>query len=264
MKYNMKLSRNIALAIIMTLIVPVSVFAARDTDSRVTEKQTKRAERHEQKAEQKEQREQERTNQKSTAEKKQQGTGFCDKLSQVETEFLSKVTAKESQIQQKKSHIDQLTATDASVSGRTAIDDQLLQRIAVLRSSVQTPSQIAAVAEFESTVRSAIATRRAAVDTALQNFRASLNPVASIRTQAEAIFAQAHNDCESGVAGALVRTQVQSGLDALRSTMRAQSGQAGVVAALQASKKATLAASNQQFQTTITTASARLKAGLAK
>jgi hypothetical protein len=208
---------------------------------------------------------------------------FCARLDTVSTNIQSRITNRESQVDGRKA--ERKTNFDSRISERIAKlntyretrDDMRADRYTKLESRATTDEQKVAVAEFEKDVEAAVAVRKTAVDAALASFRSSAgvlrtttesNVDAAIDTFKAAIdtaFAKAESDCNSKVGAATIRTNLAADIKAAHETLKATrlSELASVknqLVTLRATRKATIDAAFGTFRTSLSAATAELKA----
>ena len=205
---------------------------------------------------------------------------FCASVDSSTSTIDSLITKKEADYASGKAAL-----TGALAASRVATDKELYnQRVAAnadyaaqfktLSASATTPDQQAAVVLFKKTVLQAIATRRANVDVAIQNYRAGVDAIlasrdaaytaalATLKTSADASLAAGSASCATDPSSMPASTPAATiaGAQATFQTAISNIGDSSTnLAALATTRDAKITAAGTKFSTTVDTAAATLK-----
>lgn len=159
---------------------------------------------------------------------------LCEKISNLAEKFSAKIAQQEEEIRNRQEErLNSWEEKSAQVeseldSRRETWDENRDQQFTKLEERAQTEVQEKAVTDFEATVRAAIATRRATIDTAMKIFRDGVQ--AAVRTRQgqidqlvsdskasrQAAIDKAQEACDNGSDPATVRTTLRTSLQAAK------------------------------------------------
>ncbi len=208
---------------------------------------------------------------------------FCTNLSSVSGKVTNNLTSLENKLTSARTDREQqITANRAKwdqeiKDNRAKWDQQRQDNFAKLEAKATTDDQKAAVKTYESTILSAVATRRQAYNTAREIFRSGVNAaiatrhntidsqVAAFNSSANAAVAKAQASCQATPNdGPAIRTKFQADLKAARETFqnaRKDDDKVGdTVKQLAATRNASFKAANMAFEATAKIARDTLKA----
>lgn len=211
---------------------------------------------------------------------------FCEKLSDLESKMLERLSNFENKAEERKRTREEgWEEKSGSVEEnldnfRLKQDENFAAHIARLNEKATTDEQKAAVAEFQETMKTAISTRRAAVDAAVDTFRDSVNKLVSTRqdgfaaaastfkSSVEAAFDSASSDCSSGKDAKTIRQNLQANLKAARekfiSSRQSTAKISDQVQTLNETKKQAIEKAVSSFKATLESAVAELKKSFPK
>ena len=147
-----------------------------------------------------------------------------------------------------------------------------------LEGRADTDAEKAALVEFKKTMDTAVSTRRAAFDKAIEDFRTAVDNLidtrksstsdnyAKFRTTVDRATAEAKADCEANVDQKTVMSEYQTAMKAAREAMKTDKGATEKIGddirALAATKKAAMESAMNEFKKTAETAREKLKSAL--
>lgn len=171
-----------------------------------------------------------RANKIEDIKQKAKETTFCEKISILENKIGQKTSLNKSQIETKKqerlqkwqTYLDQMDAKMMEI--RTRKEANLKVHFDMLEEKAETEEQKNAVAEFEKSLQTALATRNTSIDATLSQFRVEVKKLqterktelekevsAFLSSQKEA-FSKAKLDCASGVDSETVKNDLKKSL----------------------------------------------------
>lgn len=200
---------------------------------------TNREERIREKQEEMAKKQEERT-QKMEERKIEITANICEKISEMADQMSQKVSEREGELKSKRD--EKISGWSQKTGERDAEllkfradgDENMSAHFAKLEERAKTDEQKKAVADFEAAVKTAVATRRSAIDVAIKTFRtgvqsaidsrkSQIDSVASTFKSAQAAaFEKAKKSCASSTANAqTIRTQLKSDLSAAKNSFQA-------------------------------------------
>lgn len=205
----------------------------------------------------------------------------CDRISQFNSRSSDQLSKRRDKLtQNREERLDkleelQLKRADRIREHREKFDQSLAEHLERLSRRATNANQSAAVAEFEKTVKEAIATRRAAVDSAREKFIAGVKAAISARrtalsnasdayrTTVNAAITKAIADCAAGVDASTVRSELQSAVrDAKEDFRQARSAAEKVgpsVSKLTSERREAVAQAKDEFRKTVEAARDKLR-----
>jgi len=184
------------------------------------------------------------------------------KMASMKTERNSKMATREAEMLAKRAEKDQ-KVSDLRAEALTKQD----ARFNAILAKATTTEQKAAITEFVTAVKSAIAVRQAAVDAARNTFRTEADKVIADRkagidaaitarkTAVDIAIAKAKTDCGAGVDSATVRTTLQAEIksagDIFKAAVQGYGKMGDSAKTLEATRKAAFEESHNAFKTTM-------------
>jgi hypothetical protein len=166
----------------------------------------------------------------NTGEKNKTGQNICQRISDMSTQMEQRLSQRkktpENQFENWQEKAGQ--KDDELAKTRSAWDANRTAQFAKLEARATTDNQKQAVADFKVAVKSAIAARRAAVDTAIAAFREGVKSLIASRKEdvssnftafsdeVKAAFDSAKSDCASGKDPATIRTNLRNAIQAAK------------------------------------------------
>ncbi len=160
--------------------------------------------------------------------------GYCARLSTLSSNIDQRIANRDSRLEAKRTEIANRIETrqgerDARIlEKRAKWDANRAEHFAKLEERAQTDEQQQAVVAFKETINASIATRRAAIDEAIQDFREGVKEaiashklsvdtvVSTFRNSIQSAFGKATSDCENGVDPRTARENLRADLRAAR------------------------------------------------
>ncbi|HQV64916.1 MAG TPA: hypothetical protein PKZ56_01665 [Candidatus Paceibacterota bacterium] len=162
---------------------------------------------------------------------------------------------------------------------RDGWDNNRGDRFEKLEAKATTDAQKAAVAEFKSTVTTAISTRRSAIDSAISTFRSGVDAlntsnktaidaaITNFKTAYQAALTKATADCAAGVDSKTVKATFESSIKAAHETFKATKEsivKKTAIEALGATRKAAVTKAVEDFKTVLQAAQQKLQLAFPK
>ncbi len=198
------------------------------------------------------------------------GQQMVQKLTEAGQKFLTNKANRMAKLSTERVSRDQLRATK-----RAEVDANKNQHYATLMSKADTDAKKAAVAQFQSTAQSALATRRVAVDNAIKAQRAGIDGLingkwgtlqtvlTTFTNSVNQAFATAKSSCASGVDGKTVATKLKADLKSAHDTFKSSRIDAAIKADIDAlinTRVQAVTSAETNYKTTMDAARATLKA----
>lgn len=220
----------------------------------------------------------------SFAQTNRLNTAFCSRIDQIIAPIEQRMTDREAKLEAKKQEIDaNLAKRQADRIGRLSDyrdthDDNREAQYAKLEAKATNDVQKQAVASFKTTVETAVATRRTALDSAISAVKQSVNQ--SIETRRTAVttatsefknakstaIAKAKADCSAGVDAKTIRETFRASMkaaqDKFKSDYQAIEKLRGSFESVRDTRKQAVEKALADFKTTMEKAGSDLKAAL--
>lgn len=211
----------------------------------------------------------------------QQVSAFCATVDASTTTLDSLISAKEASYENGKMASDKALAASRAASdkalydARVAANADYAAQFKTLAAQATTPDQQAAVALFKKTVLQAVATRRANVDLAVQNYRDGVDAILAARSSTytsalaalkatidQTLSAIASNCATAGSTPTDPKGAIASAQSSFQTTISNLTDSTDALTALANTRDTKVAAFDAKFSGTITSAAAALNAAL--